>query len=296
MISKPAFWIVIIVVASTSSLFIMLGKNGAISFSYELLEQAVTILVRASVVIISFTCISIELMSKGVTRHFKGGMFSPLAKSYVNAHGSLPHLISRLKSSGASVLKPMPLIEGMFSQFTEQHHTNESTPNIIIVTGDRHSGKTTFIKEMVAHLENHHIPLAGFYAQGHWENNQRSGFTLTILPNLTTIELCNRTTKSWQQFGVFHFNPTAINAGINALNNAPEGAVVVVDEIGLFELEGKLWANAFERILSEKKHSIIVSIRQSFLEQAKEKWNFSGALAVDATADCPEKIAQLFLK
>lgn len=297
LLSRPTFWLIIVMVSVLSSVFIVLGKNGTITLNQELFQNISAIFIRASVVIISFSCISIELMSKGVTRHFRGKAFAPLASSLSSAHNSLPHLIEKLKGFRSGNLKPTPIIEGMFSQFVEETNSQVATPSVFIVTADRHAGKTTFIKEMIAFLESKNQPLYGFYSDGLWSSNgERAGFNLITLPEKKSTPLCDKISTHWQPFGSFYFNPDAIKLGIEQLENAPEGTIVFIDEIGLFELEGKIWADSLINILSRGKNRIVVSIRRTFIEEAKEKWLLGKAIIVDATVECPEEIAKLFLK
>lgn len=296
LLSRPTFWLIIVMVSVLSSVFIVLGKNGTLTLSLELFQNISAIFIRASVVIISFSSISIELMSKGVTRHFRGKAFAPLASSLSSAHNSLPHLIEKLKGFRSGNLKPTPIIEGMFSQFLEETY-QQVVPSVFIVTANRHAGKTTFIKEMIAFLESKNQPIYGFYSEGFWDSNgERAGFNLITLPEKKSTPLCDKISTHWQPFGSYNFNPDAIKLGFEQLENAPEGTIVFIDEIGLFELEGKIWANALTNILSRGKNPIVVSIRRTFIEDAKEKWLLEKAVIIDATVECPEKVAQFFLK
>lgn len=296
LISKPTFWIAIIVVSSLSGLFITLGKNKELVFNNQLISNVFSIFVRASVVLIAFTSIGIEAMSKGVSRHFKRGYFAPLTNSFVHAHGSLPSLLNELKTNYKSFYKPLPLIEGMFTQFTESKSKVDYQPKVLIVAADKHAGKTTFLRKMIVHLENAQIPFCGFIAEGLWdENNQRSGFNLVTLPYNNVTPLCDKKAKDWKHFDPYYFNPEAIKIGNKILQNAPSGAVVIVDEIGRFELDGNLWAKAFTNLLNKNSNTIVMSVRNDFVKEVKERWGLSSAVTIDATVDCPETIVKAML-
>ncbi|MFP4556218.1 MAG: nucleoside-triphosphatase [Bacteroidales bacterium] len=294
LMSKISFWVIIVFVATSSSIFLLLGKYNAIPWNFELIVQSTTIFIRASVVIISFTCISIEMMSKGVSRHLQGNRFSQLAQSYSEAHVALPSLLSTLKNSRKSFHRPMPIIEKMFTHFTSQGTIRSIKNQIVVVTADKQGGKTTFLKEMIATLEENNQPIWGFVAEGSFnDNGERAGFNLITLPHKSSMPLCNKTTSQWQPFGSYFFNPKAIRQGINHLKIAPKGVPVFIDEIGLFELKGQLWADSFVNLLSKKQNPVIVTVRRAFLEQAIDKWDLYGATIADATADCPEDIVKM---
>lgn len=296
LMSRPTFWITIIIISVISSVFIQLGKDGSSVQVYKILESSLIILVRASVVLVSFACISIEMMSKGVSRHFSHSKFSPLAKSYHQAHQVLPQLLTTLRKDTRKLFQPIPLIEKMFTHFT--YESNKVYPNqIFIITGDKQSGKTTFLKEMIALLEKGRVPLAGFIAEGLWGNDkQRSGFKLVTLPEKESILLCDRITKEWLQLHSFYFNPTAISLGKSALKNIQANAVVFIDEIGKFELEGKLWADDLSTLLNTHNGPIALSIRNVFVNQVKQQWNLTNVTVVDASTECPEDICKLIVK
>ncbi len=293
LMSRPTFWIAIVMVSILSSVFITLGKHNSFILSTEFFMQILAILIRASVVIISFSCISIELMSKGVSRHFQGKLFSPLATSYIQAHGALPQLLTTLKGGSRKIFQPIPLIERMFSQFTHQQHKAKNQHPIYIVSADRHAGKTTFIKEIIAWLENQHIPIAGFISEGLWDaQGNRSGFNLITFPQKKSQTLCDRISASWEKHESYYFNPTAVEMGKQALLNAPAGAVVIIDEVGRFELDGKLWADALSEIISRNQNPIIIAVRTPFVNEVMLKWNLSNVKIIDATTDCPEEVAK----
>lgn len=290
MLKKPGFWLVIVLVSLISGIFILKSDFGKFIFNIELIKYSFSISVRAAVVIIGFACINIELMSKGVSQHFKGSFFSPLANSFSNAHDALPSLITSIKFNRHTIFRPMPVIEKMFSHFTT-NISSKSKPRIYIVTADKHGGKTSFLTEMLVFFEKEQIPVSGFIAEGEWdENGQRSGFNLIILPDKSKLKLCDKVTTSWSKHGSYFFNPIAIERGNEQLNKILPGRIVFIDEIGFFELEGFLWANAFEKLISENSNILVISIRKSFLQQAIDKWNLEDAILIDATTDCPDEI------
>lgn len=167
---------------------------------------------------------------------------------------------------------------------------------VIIVTADRGSGKTTFIKEIVSILEEKKIPITGFYAEGTWDSNHvRNTFTLTLLPSRENVMLCDSSTNSWILQGRFRFNPNALAKGKNAIKSATKGSIVVIDEIGILELNGSIWSDALTEIINRDENSVIISVRRHFLEDVKGKWNLSNTIIFDATSDCPEDAVKVIV-
>jgi nucleoside-triphosphatase THEP1 len=293
MLSKPTFLVVILIVSVVSSITISLGSNEGLRSIQQIMLHGLTIFVRASVVIISFTCIGIELMSKGVSRHFSFKSFASFAHSYQFAHQSLPKLLKDLKLSKGQVHKPMPLIERLFAHFAHTNQSEAMRPKVVIITGDKHSGKTTFVKEMIAHLVNSGVQCTGFFAEGLWQDDgKRASFNLVTLPQNIVIPLSNRENTSWEQHGLFRYNPEALAVGKQLLENATRDSIIFIDEIGKQELDGLIWADAFENVLHRNTNTIVITVRKSFLEDVVDKWHLNHALVVDATTDCPEEIAK----
>jgi nucleoside-triphosphatase len=297
LISKPTFLIIILIVSVASSITISLGIDGAIESAQQVMHHGLAIFIRATVVIISFTCIGIELMSKGVSKHFSRKPFTSFSHSYQYAHQALPKLLKDLKTSKGQIHRPMPLIERLFSQFAHSNQLESKPQKVIIITGDKHSGKTTFLKQMTAHLMAKGVKCTGFFAEGFWDDDgKRTGFNLIILPQNTTIPLSNRHNNSWNQFGPFYYNPKALALGRKLIDEAPKGCIVVIDEIGKQEFEGMIWADAFENLLHLNANPIVISARKSYLEDIIEKWQLHNATVVDATTDCSVEIANLLRK
>jgi nucleoside-triphosphatase THEP1 len=293
MISRPTFLVVILIVSVASSITISLGGHEGLRSIQQIMLHGLTIFVRASVVIISFTYIGIELMSKGVSRHFSFKSFESFAHSYQFAHQSLPKLLKDLKLSKGQVHKPMPLIERLFAHFAHTNQSEAMRPKVVIITGDKHSGKTTFVKEMIAHLVNSGVQCTGFFAEGLWQDDgKRASFNLVTLPQNIVIPLSNRENTSWEQHGPFRYNPEALAVGKQLLENATRDSIIFIDEIGKQELDGLIWADAFENVLHRNTNTIVITVRKSFLEDVVDKWHLNHALVVDATTDCPEEIAK----
>ncbi len=292
LISRPTFWIVILSVSLISTFFIQIGKNGSLTFNQDFLIYSFTIFLRATVVIIAFACINIELKSKGVSRHFQNSMFTPLANSYAQAHEALPSLISTFKQERHRILKPLPIVELMYSHFTNSNQTNQQ--HIFIISAERMGGKTTFMMKVIELLKNSGIEFNGFVAEGLVdESGKRIGFNLLNVKTNSSIPLCDKVSTQWEQYGSYFFNPKAVEEGNRILSEVKENEIVFIDEIGIFELEGKLWANAFTKLLSKSNNQLVVSVRKDFLKPISDKWNLSNPKVIDVNRTNPTELVLL---
>ncbi len=146
--------------------------------------------------------------------------------------------------------------------------------HIYIITGDQGEGKTTMIKHVISELRQAKVKTDGFIAEGTWKDGIRDDFLLVRISNDWQIPLCRSKPKEgYQQLGRFWFNPEAIRAGEEILNSCLVGEteVIVLDEIGIFELEGEVWHDAFVRLLQSDK-PVIISVRRKLKDKVLDKF------------------------
>lgn len=152
---------------------------------------------------------------------------------------------------------------------------------LIVITAERGGGKTGCIKRTISFLERNGIPYTGFYAEGIWSGKERHSFTLNIMPEGEQIPLCDRTTESWIPYGRFRYNPAALHKGARTVERARPGVIIVMDEIGLQELSGRVWSETFDRALLKKDNPMIVSIQRQYLGAIMKKWDLKRAHIYD---------------
>jgi nucleoside-triphosphatase len=149
---------------------------------------------------------------------------------------------------------------------------------VFIVSGSQGSGKTTFLKDLIFYLQTKGIRIAGFVAEGTWTNNRREKFDLVDLNTNTRIEFCTKIkTEKWDKQGNFYINPVARVFGERLIDpkELKHSDIVVIDEIGPFELSGKGWSAAFEKIIHQTGIPVIISVRESLLFQVTETWKLN---------------------
>ncbi|MHC1704825.1 MAG: nucleoside-triphosphatase [Tenuifilaceae bacterium] len=292
-IAKPKFWIPIFIL---SFIIPILSFKSVSDFKW--LFDGTKIFFRAALVIVSFSAIGIELGNSRIKSFFINGPFETIYRATSLAFATLPGYIDHLKEMKFEERRPGKFISHFVNQAMQK---KESKPNreypIIIVTADRGSGKTTFIKEIATILEEKKISFTGFYADGTWDEKRiRNTFTLTLLPSKESILLCDTTTERWSLQGRFRFNPDAIAKGENTVNQSVKGSVVLIDEVGILEMNGLVWANCLSSVIEKNQNPILITVRHHFLENVKNKWKISDAYVFDATSDCPEDAVKMLDK
>lgn len=149
---------------------------------------------------------------------------------------------------------------------------------IFIITGSQGSGKTTLLKSIINGIKSNDIRIGGLLAEGYWNENIRDKFELINLKSGDRMIYCQRQPESgWEQIRHFYINPHAVIFGEKAMDTLTLSDVdlIVVDEIGPFELAGKGWAKSFSKILQETDLPVVISVRQSLLEEVIEHWKLN---------------------
>lgn len=142
------------------------------------------------------------------------------------------------------------------------------TSKVFIITGHQGEGKTTFLKQVLPELNQSGIKTAGFYAEGRWENDLRTAFEIVdIRGSGQRLLCCDKKSPGSEKIGRFYFDPSAIRWGESILNGAKQegGCLFVLDEIGKFELTGKVWYSVFFDLLAEKR-PVLITVRKEILE------------------------------
>ncbi|MGB4204398.1 MAG: nucleoside-triphosphatase [Bacteroidales bacterium] len=163
-------------------------------------------------------------------------------------------------------------------------------PLIYIITGNQGEGKTTFVKELADLFKKDGFKCSGFYAEGYWKHNLRYQFDLVEINELEREVLCNTEHEENDiQFRRFFFKPKALESGKCILIDAAGSrAVVFIDEVGMFELENKGWAEAIDRLLLDPPLALILSVRTDFAEEVRKKFNLISASERNIAITDPE--------
>jgi len=166
---------------------------------------------------------------------------------------------------------------------------------VIIIKGNKGDGKTTKLKNIVNLLKTANVGVAGFVAVGEWQNGKRSKYTLVDILTFKMSVICTVTaTDGYQKHGRFYFNPNTIEFGENVLANIPtKKNVVVIDEIGPFELDGEVWHNSLQSLLNNTNHVLLISVRNKLIDEVINKYKLKNMLVFDVKSSDNEIIKKI---
>ncbi len=166
--------------------------------------------------------------------------------------------------------------------------------HVIIVAGDQGSGKTTFLSDVVG-LVSERIIVGGVLAKGTWQGAERDSFTLEDVGRGRSLLFCQCTPVSgWERIRRFYVNPAGQEFGEQALSEENLGAsrLVVIDEVGPFELQGKGWTGPLQRLSRKKGIILLLAVRRALVGEVIRHWGFDGVTLFDAAVDGPRDCAR----
>lgn len=141
---------------------------------------------------------------------------------------------------------------------------------IIILTGPIHSGKTTFLRQIIDDLCPA-VPFTGYLSLARFSGNKRVGYDLMDLETNKKIPFLRTSgSSSWPQIGPYFLLPRGLITAQEIIYRAPLKAWLGIDELGPLELMGQgVWPFLQPRFDSKQQKFILV-IRRNILFQAQQ--------------------------
>ncbi|MFP4533277.1 MAG: nucleoside-triphosphatase [Desulfobacterales bacterium] len=167
---------------------------------------------------------------------------------------------------------------------------------MILLTGDRHSGKTGFVLEHAEQTRCHGLRVAGIACPGLWKNNMRNGF------ELLELDTGRRHLLSMRVPGLrpipYMFDALSMEKGKNALSasRGRKADLIIVDEVGPLELEGEGWAPCLHSLLHLCAPLQIWVVRRRLAKRVKAHFGISAEVADINQQNCMSGVLEKILQ
>lgn len=298
-LKKPVFWIQLLVLTFLASVF-WNGFSGGNLWDREGILVGLTMNVRAAVLLMGFSAISVELRNPFIrTILYERGMKN-FYMALELAFTALPAVIDSLPSSREILRKPLRSISVIIGKAVGLLHAFEASlsnlPQIIIITGTRKQGKTTLIREVTERLKSSGVQVTGFLSEAIHEKGQRIGYRIQDVRTSEKYDLCSirRSDGSELRIGKYYFDTSTIARGINILNQKPEDTeAYIIDEVGPMELGGGGWAPALDEITKQDHPLMIWTVRPGLVSRVTLKWPAGRIRVFEAGSADAAEIARL---
>jgi len=148
----------------------------------------------------------------------------------------------------------------------------EHTENrCILWVGDKHSGKTTAATNLVKIILQQGYTAGGILAPSIYEDAQLVGFDIIDIKNDSRIPLAVRDDRVCD-IGTFRYHQQGLELGHSALSFARNKSanLVIVDEYGPWELDGKGWRSDVDFLLSKNYPPVLLVVRRQIADEVKK--------------------------
>jgi nucleoside-triphosphatase len=296
-IRRPALWIELAAVMLLAGLLLGGARGGTAGMLTGLAAGAAMIL-RAMLVLVGFTAISVELRNPVILSWVERRKLRGLSDAMGVAFGTLPAFMDAIAKSRAGWRHPGRLateLLALASALAADGREHMRVRRTVIVIGETGSGKTTLVGDAVARLRARSLRVAGILAPGLVEQGRRTGFDIVDLATGESAALArerdgaNGPHARWSRFA---FRPEGLELGQRALGPATTDAdVVVVDEVGPFELSGGGWAPALDRLAQGYEGTLLLVVRASVVDAVRVRWGSADTVVCVVSETSGEALA-----
>jgi nucleoside-triphosphatase THEP1 len=163
---------------------------------------------------------------------------------------------------------------------------------VVIITGERGAGKTTLATAVVERLREAGTRVGGILAPGLYRDGRRHSFEVIALATGERRPLSARDPEpGWIEEQCFWVDPAGYALGNAALADG-DADVVVVDEVGPWELAGSGWAAQLDALVAATLPLLLV-VRGKCLFDVVTRWQLEPTAIIDVAEGRPEAIAAL---
>jgi len=300
-LSKPRFWVFFVLITMISALVFTSVQPGEKDYMGGFMI-GIEMNFRAIIIIVGFTVLGTELYNPKIRELFLKTYFRQLPLALEMSTASLPLMISSIPDFKSLVRDPVTvlsrLIAGVEERLSEIKGDNRENRMVIILSGEIAGGKTTCIMNVIKSLKDAGIKVRGVFAPRIVENGLTVGYDIVdILEGTRERFMRIDGIEGDDTVGRFSIFGPGLKLGLDALETmkiSPE-EVLIIDEVGPMELQGRGWAERISEIMNSNIHCVIMVVRRGLEEKVKEKWNITGSLSVELSADVSADITGLVM-
>lgn len=270
---KRGFWLAIFIMIVLSGF--LMGSDYV--FSRGGLIIGVEMGMRAIYVIGGFGVISKELQRPRVIAMFRGKRLAPFLSAVRIAFQTTPMLIENMpgKRAWRHPARVLSSMVGSMAYSLEYLRTNHHQHKVFLIVGKKGAGKTSLAGQITEILKNKELQVAGLLAPAFFEAGERCGYLVRNIENGKETPLCKRTTDIKENMpGNYVFDPEGIRYGEQWLSEIDheQKDLVVIDELGPFELKGMGWDPALLTLMEQYKGPMLWVVREALTEEITNKY------------------------
>lgn len=158
----------------------------------------------------------------------------------------------------------------------ENRSSSDLLPPVYMISGEQGEGKTTYLMAVLERLKKQGVKMRGIVAPGYFLDGMRSGFSVVDVATERSVELCSATPGSCGELhGRYFFSPEGLAFGNHAILDTfiPDITdLVVIDEVGRFDVQGELWGRSIDQVVQQPHPPMIWAVRRQFVGMVTSRW------------------------
>ncbi len=147
---------------------------------------------------------------------------------------------------------------------------------VVLWTGSRHSGKTSLATLLADKAASDGFSVAGILTPAVYRDDILAGYDAVDVTTGSRLPLLRRVAERERaDIGPFAFSAEGLQFGGAALSPDSTGTadLIIVDEFGHFELGGRGWRSAVDRIVSEFHGVLLLVVSQEVADEVYELYS-----------------------
>jgi nucleoside-triphosphatase THEP1 len=280
--SKPRLWIEFGLISLLAGF--LLGELTAATpgWSWSGLVTGMQMALRATLVVVGFTALSIELRNPVIISWLLRRGMGQLSASLEVAFQALPSMMAAFGEEKKFLRHPLESTARVLSsgiQWLDSFTTKQTDAlRVHLVVGEQGEGKTTFLSSLVECARSNGTRIGGILAPVVFDHDRRIGYDIVNIDTTERLPLCRAgITPTGVTAGPFHFLSEGLALGKKALalNGGPRHDVLCIDEIGPLELRGDGWALPLDEAARSFQGHLILVVRSRLVNETLARWGLS---------------------
>ena len=297
-IARPRLWIFFIVITMITAFVLTRMQSEPVSASVAI-QTGIEMNLRAIILIMGFTVLGTELYNPAIREYFGKTYFRQLPAALELSLDSLPAMIANTPNVKTILRNPVTVVHHLIgyaeSRLNEIRQNSFKKPEIYIITGKTGSGKTCLIQNLIQKFLLENIRLSGIYSARILENDKTTGYDVVNISSGETKKFLRvHGNENQQRIGKFYIDPDGVDKGNEILMNS-QSKLIIIDEIGKLELEGRGWAHSLEKLLKKSGSHLILSVREEVIDKVTEKFMISPKIIFNVGEQNDEDLFSLIL-
>ena len=277
-LARPKFWIFFVFITLITA-FLFTRTEGE-----NLLQKGLLVGIqmnfRAVVIITGFSVLGTELYNPVIRKFFLSTSFRNLPMALELSAESLPSFISAIPDFRTLLRDPVSVFSVVITnaekRLEEIRNNSLHQKKVFIITGSVGEGKTELAGEIVSYLREHKVKAGGILSERIITDGVTTGYNLIDIETGSSVAFLRQDQKCGpEKIGRFFISPEGIDTGIKILSALvlSDTQVIIIDEVGQLELNNGGWAACIDDLLLKSDAKIIMTVRESRLEEIIKKWN-----------------------